>query len=156
MTEWKMKRRILFYDTIENMQKYFDLLLELLRSEDDDFVMEEKKKFSATAKKIEERWDKNLKIAHKVWFIFEAYEDLLNEKISLDEFLATWDITSEKNISWIQESSIDVLNWIIEWKNNDENTLFILDSISFVSLANNDKKIIQEWAKSHNCELVFC
>lgn len=138
------------------MQKYFDLLLELLRPDDDDFVLEEKKKLSATAKKLEERWDKILKIAHKVWFIFEAYEDLLNEKISLDEFLATWDITSEKNISWIQESSIDVLNWITQWKNNDENTLFILDSISFASLANNDKKIIQEWAKNHNCELVFC
>ena len=138
------------------MQKYFDLLLELLRPEDDDFVIEEKKKLSATAKKLEERWDKNLKIAHKVWFIFEAYEDLLNEKVTLDEFLTTWDITSKKNISWIHESSIDVLNWIIGWKNNDENMLYILDSISFATLTNNDKKIIQDWAKNHNCELVFC
>ena len=138
------------------MQKYFDLLLELLQPEDDDFVIEEKKKLSATAKKIEERWNKNLKIAHKVWFIFEAYEDLLNEKITLDEFLATWDITSERNISKISESSIQVLNWIIEWRNDDENTLFILDSISFASLANNDKKIIQDWVKNNNCELVFC
>ena len=140
------------------MQKYFDLLLELLRPEDDDFVIEEKKKLSATAKKLEERWDKNLKIAHKVWFIFEAYEDLLSEKITLDEFLATWDITSKKNISWNQESSIDILNWIIEWRNDDddENTIFILDSISFASLANNDKKIIQDWVKNNNCELVFC
>ena len=138
------------------MQKYFDLLLELLRPEDDDFVMEEKKKLSATAKKLEERWDKNLKIAHKVWFIFEAYEDLLNEKISLDEFLATWDITSERNISKPNESSIKVLNWIIEWKNNDENSLFILDSISFASLAKKDKETIQNRAKNHNCELIFC
>lgn len=138
------------------MQKYFDLLLELLRSEDDDFIIEEKKKLSATAKKLEERWNKNLKIAHKVWFIFEVYEDLLNEKISLDDFLATWDITSDRNISKSKESSIYVLNWIIEWKNNDENTLFILDSISFASLANNNKKIIQDWAKNHNCELIFC
>ena len=137
------------------MQKYFNLLLELLRPEDDDFVMEEKKKLSATAKKMEEKWDKNLKIAHKVWFIFEAYEDLLNEKISLDDFLATWDITSDRNISKSKESSINILNWIIEWKNNDENTLFILDSISFASLANN-KKTIQDWAKNHNCELIFC
>ena len=138
------------------MQKYFDLLLELLRPEDDDFVMEEKKKLSATAKKLEERWDKNLKIAHKVWFIFEAYEDLLNEKISLDEFLATGDITSERNISEPSESSIEILNWIIEWKNDDENTLFILDSISFASLAKKDKETIQNRAKNHNCELVFC
>ena len=138
------------------MQKYFDLLLELLRPEDDDFVIEEKKKLSATAKKLEERWNKNLKIAHKVWFIFEAYEDLLNEKITLDEFLATWDITSERNISKPSESSIEVLNWIIEWKNEDKNTLFILDSISFASLAKKDKETIQNRAKDHNCELVFC
>ena len=138
------------------MQKYFDLLLELLRPEDDDFIIEEKKKLSAAAKKIEERWNKNLKIAHKVWFIFEAYEDLLNEKISLDDFLATWDITSKRNISKTNKSSIEVLNWIIQWENNDENTLFILDSISFWILANNDKKTIQEWTKNHNCELVFC
>jgi len=138
------------------MQKYFDLLLELLRPEDDDFVMEEKKKLSATAKKLEERWNKNLKIAHKVWFIFEAYEDLLNEKITLDEFLATWDITSERNISKPSSSSIEALNWIIEWKNEDENTLFILDSISFASLAKKDKETIQNRAKDHNCELVFC
>jgi len=138
------------------MQKYFDLLLELIRPDNDDFVLEEKKKLSATAKKLEERWDKNLKIAHKVWFIFEAYENLLNEKISLDEFLATWDITSERNISKSNEFSIDVINWIIQWKNKDENTLFILDSISFACLANNDKNTIQEWAKNHSCEIVFC
>ena len=155
MTGRKVKRRILFYDKII-MQKYFDLLLELLRPEDDDFIIEEKKKLSATAKKLEERWDKNLRIAHKVWFIFEAYEDLLNEKITLDEFLATWDITSERNISKPTKSSIKVINWIIEWKNNDENTLFILDSISFVSLAKKDKETIQNRAKNHNCELVFC
>ena len=137
------------------MQKYFDLLLELLRPEDDDFVMEEKKRLSATAKKLEERWNKNLKIAHKVWFIFKAYEDLLNEKITLDDFLATWDITSDRNISKSKESSIYVLNWIIEWKNNDENTLFILDSISFASLAKKDKETIQNRAKQNNCELVF-
>lgn len=138
------------------MQKYFDLLLELLRPEDDDFILEEKKKLSATAKKLEERWDKNLRIAHKVWFIFEAYENLLNEKITLDEFLATWDITSKKNISKTNESSIEILNWIIKWKNDYENALFILDNISFARLANNDKKIIQDWAKNYSCELVFC
>lgn len=138
------------------MQKYFDLLLELLRPEEDDFVIEEKKKLSAAAKKIGEKWDKNMKIAHKVWFIFEAYEDLLNEKISLDEFLATWDITSKENISKTNESSIEVLNWIIQWKKDDDNTLFILDSISFWTLSNNDKKMIQDRAKNHNCELVFC
>lgn len=139
------------------MQKYFDLLLELLRPDDDDFVLEEKKKLSAAAHKLEERWNKNLKIAHKVWFIFESYEDLLSDKISLDNFLATWDITSTKKLHNENESSIDVLNSIINWSiKADDNTLFILDSISFWILVNNDKKVIQDRAKNHNCEFVFC
>lgn len=139
------------------MQKYFDLLLELLWPEDDELILDEKKKFSATAKKIEERWDKNLKISHKVWFIFEAYEELLNDGISLDEFLATWDITSEDKLNMNGESSIDVLNWMISWNLDiQDNILFVLDSVSFAVLSGSDKKIIQNWAKNHNCELVFC
>lgn len=139
------------------MQKYFDLLLELLRPENDDFVLEEKKKLSTTAKKLEKRWNKNLKIAHKIWFIFEAYDDLLNDKISLDNFLATWDITSTKKLGANTKTSLDIVNSIIKWDMEDENnTLFILDGISFWSLSNNDKKIIQYWAKTHNCELIFC
>ena len=139
------------------MQKYFDLLLELLRPENDDLILDEKKKLSTSAKKLEERWDKNLKIVHKVWFLFDAYDDLLNDKISLDNFLATWDITSTKKLNTNTKTSLDILNSIIEWDmENKNNTLFILDAISFWSLANNDKKIIQEWAKNHNSELIFC
>ncbi len=137
------------------MQKYFDLLLELLWPEDDDFMLEEKKKWSAAAKKMEERWNKKLQVVHKIWFIFEAYEDLLNGKISLDEFLVIWDITSKKNISKSDKSSINMLNEIIQWK-NDENTLYILDSINFATLSNDDKIVIQDRAKNHNSELVFC
>jgi len=139
------------------MQKYFDLLLELLRPENYDLILDEKKKLSTSAKKLEERWDKNLKIAHKIWFLFDAYDDLLNDKVSLDNFLATWDITSTKRLSTNTKTSLDILNSIIEWDmENENNTLFILDAISFWSLANNDKKIIQEWAKNHNSELIFC
>lgn len=139
------------------MQKYFDLLLELLRPENDDLILDEKKKLSTSAKKLEERWDKNLKIMHRVWFLFDAYDDLLNDKISLDDFLATWDITSNKKLNTNTKTSLNILNSIIEWDmENENNTLFILDAISFWSLANNDKKIIQEWAKNHNSELIFC
>ena len=139
------------------MLKYFDLLLELLRPEDDEFIIEEKKKLSATAKKLEEKWDKNLKIFHKYWFIFKAYNDLLNERISLDEFLATWDITSSRKIYENDESSLSIINKIIDWKINwDDNTLLILDSFSFLSLSDNDKKIVQKRTKEHNNEIVFC
>lgn len=139
------------------MQKYFDLLLELLRPEEDDFMMDEKKKLSAVWEKIENRWDRNLRIAHKYSFLFNAYDDLVNDKISLDEFLATWDITSKRKLQMNNESSIDVVNSIIKWEiKESDNTLFILDSISLLNLSDPDKKIVQNRAKDHNCELVFC
>ena len=139
------------------MQKYFDLLLELLRPEDDESTIEEKKKLSAASKKIEGRWNKKLIIAHKQGFIFRAYEDLLNEKISLDDFLTTWDITSTRKIYENDESSLSIINKIINWKMNwHDNTLFILDSISFLALSDNDKKIIQKRTKEHNSEIILC
>ena len=139
------------------MQKYFDLLLELLRPQDDELIVEERNKLSAAANKLEEKWTKNLKIFHKYWFIFKAYEDLLNEKIQLDEFLATWDITSNRKIYENDESSLSIINKIINWKLNwDNNTLFILDTISFLVLSDNDKKIVQKRSKEHNNEIIFC
>lgn len=139
------------------MQKYFDLLLELLRPDKDDFMIEEKKKLSTVWKKIEERGNRNLKIFHKYKFLFDAYDKLLNEKISLDEFLATWDITSQNKLLSNDLSSITTINSIIAWNiKNEENTLFILDSISFLNLSDSDKKNIQNRAKKHNCELIFC
>ena len=138
------------------MQKYFDLLLELLRPEDDDFAIEEKRKLSAAAKKMEERWNKKLRIVHKTRFIFEAYKELLNERITLDEFLSTWDITNSKIIQNNNESSLSIIHKIIDWKIKENDTLFILDSISFWTLSNNNKEIIQNRTKKHNCELVFC
>lgn len=139
------------------MLKYFELLLELLRPEDDDFIAEEKKQLLAAWKKLEERWDKDIKIHHRYRFIFSAYDDLIHEKISLDEFLATWDITSNKNLNNNNESSISVIDSIIDWSiKNFDNTMFILDTISFWSLSDNDKKTVQNWVKNHNCELIFC
>ncbi len=139
------------------MLKYFELLLELLRPEDDNFVVEGKKQLLSTAQKLEERWDKNLKIHHRYRFIFDAYDDLIHGKISLDEFLTTWDITSNKNLNKNSESSIPVINSIIDGVlKNADNTLFILDTISFWSLSDKDKKAVQSWTKDHNCELVFC
>ena len=139
------------------MLKYFELLLELLRPEDDDFVAEEKKQLLAAWKKLKDRWDKGLRIHHRYRFIFSAYDDLIHEKISLDEFLATWDITSNKNLNNNSESSISVINSMINWNiKESDNTMFILDTISFWSLSDNDKKTVQNWVKDHNCELVFC
>jgi hypothetical protein len=82
---------------------------------------------------------------------------LINERISLDEFLATGDITSTRKLDTDKKTSISIISSIVDGTTDDyDNTLFILDSISFLSLADNEKKIVQSWAKSHNCAFVFC
>ncbi len=138
------------------MQELFKLLLDLLRHDDDIDEIKEKEKLIAVANKIENRWERNLEIAHKYWFIFQAYDDLVNKKISIEEFISTWDITSSHKIAPKETSSIDTLNTIIDWSNNNKDSLFILDAISFDILAEHDKKNIQNRAKEHNSELIFC
>ena len=138
------------------MQELFKLLLDLLRHDDDIDEIKEKEKLIAVANKIENRWERNLEIAHKYWFIFQAYDDLVNKKISIEEFISTWDITNSHKIAPKETSSIDTLNTIIDWSNNSKDSLFILDAISFDILAEHDKKNIQNRAKEHNSELIFC
>lgn len=143
------------------MLKYFELLLELLRTDDDPDVINMKKNFLAAWQKIEERWDRNLQIFHKCGFVFSAYDALLQWKLSLDEFLATWDITSKNTIfnNWTQ-SAIEFLTNIINWNTkelwNIENTLFIMDTISFLTLSNNEKEIVKNRTKNNNSEIIFC
>lgn len=144
------------------MQKYLQLLLELLWSEDDEDVMIMKKNFLAVWEKLEGRGNRDLKIFHRAWFVFFAYDKLLSEKITLDEFLAIWDVTSGNKLldSIWEYDSLSFLNKIIAWdfdNNFDyQNTLFILDLLSFISLSDMEQKKIQDWAKSQNSELLFC
>lgn len=139
------------------MQKYLELLIELLRPWDDDFTIQEKKNLLAAGEKIEKKWKRNLKTFHRFGFLFNAYEELLQEKIWLDEFLAIGDITSTKKLTPNDQPSINIVNSIINWTSEiPNNSLVILDSISFWVLSTNDKEKIQIRAKDHNCELIFC
>ena len=144
------------------MQKYLQLLLELLRPEDDEEVVAMKENFLAVGAKIEGRWDKKLKIFHRDWFVFYAYDVLLSGELSLDEFLATWDVTSKSRLLhniWDYDSSSflsDIIAWDFDGKSDYQNTLYVLDLISFISLSDVNQKKIQDWAKKQNSELLFC
>lgn len=139
------------------MQKYLELLIELLRPDDDPNIVNMKKNYLAAWTKIGQRWDRSLEIFHKVWFIFSAYDELLPWKISLDEFLATGDITSNRKIfPNNRKSSLEVLHSIIDWKEAYTNTLIIFDLISFLTFSDNEKQVIQNRAKTNNNELIFC
>lgn len=139
------------------MIKYLELLLELLWTSDDEESVELRKLYLSVWKKQEERWNMSLKVCHKIWYVFSAYDDLWNDRISLDEFLSVWDITSQRKIISEDISSIDFLDKIIKKEKIDmKNTLIILDSVSFVALSDSEKNIVQQWTKENNNEMVLC
>ena len=67
------------------MIEKFELLLDLLNIEDKIYYIQ-------AAKQIEKKNHKRLKTLHKHGFIFELFDDFLDHKISLEEFVKIWDI----------------------------------------------------------------
>lgn len=63
----------------------FELLLDLLYIEDKHYYLE-------AAKQIEKKQHKKIKTLHKHGFLFELFDDFLDHKISLEEFVKIWDI----------------------------------------------------------------
>lgn len=102
------------------MTKYFELLLDLLEIQDRDLYVE-------IAKVIEDNTSKKLKVYHQYFFVFEWYRDLLDWKLSPEEFLKLWDIGSKLRFNHQKPDSISFL------KSNpvlDNDTIYIFDSIS--------------------------
>jgi len=63
----------------------FELLLDLLNIEDKQYYIQ-------AAKQIKKKEHKKLKTLHKYGFVFELFDDFLDHKISLEEFVKIWDI----------------------------------------------------------------
>lgn len=72
----------------------FELLLDLLNIEDKQYYMD-------TAKQIEKKQHKRIKTRHKHGFVFEVYNDFLDHKISLEDFVKIWDIEWWLDISQV-------------------------------------------------------
>ena len=102
------------------MIKYFELLLDLLEISDKDLYIE-------IAKIIEKNTDKKLQVYHQYFFIFEWYRDLLDWKLSTEEFLQLWDIDSKLRFDSEKLDSISYLQTNPDF-NND--TIYIFDSLS--------------------------
>jgi len=102
------------------MIKYFELLLDLLNIEDNWSYVE-------IAKLIEKNKDKDLKVYHQYFFIFEWYRDLLDWKIDTEEFLKIWDIWSRVRFPDDKPDSISLLSSDFT---PDKNTMYIFDSLA--------------------------
>ncbi len=103
------------------MNKYLELVFSLLEIEKDAF--------SDLAQLIEKNPNKKLVISHKYGFIFHAFQDFLNKKISQEEFIQIGDIDSLSYENRI--SSQDVLDSLLyeiqeKWA-CPKNTIFVLD-----------------------------
>ncbi|MFZ2150606.1 MAG: hypothetical protein WAZ12_04215 [Candidatus Absconditicoccaceae bacterium] len=72
----------------------FELLLDLLNIEDKQYYMD-------TAKQIEKKQHKRIKTRHKHGFVFEVYNDFLDHKISLEDFVKIGDIEGGLDISQV-------------------------------------------------------
>lgn len=102
------------------MIKYFELLVDLLNIPKDT-------KYTDIAKVIESNIDKNLQVHHQYFFIFEWYRDLLEWKISQEDFLQLWDIGSKLRFS---DDRVDSITFLQSNPKLDKNTIYIFDSLA--------------------------
>jgi len=102
------------------MTKYFELLLDLLE-------ISPKEDFLKAAKLIEDNRWKNIMVYHQYSPIFYWYMDLLDGKISIEDYLQVWDINS--NILY-DHNKKDSISFIKENNEFLDDTIYILDSIS--------------------------
>lgn len=101
----------------------FELLLDLLDIED-------KNNYIEIAKLIETKKYKNIKTLHKHGFIFELFNDFLDNKISLEEFVKIWDI----------EWWVDIIQLGFDLNSLYTDNVDLADTLFIVSLVNLSRK----------------
>lgn len=133
------------------MTNYLNLLLDLLNLEE-----EERQSFLAIGEIIANHKNKSLTIHHRMGFIFQARSDLLLEKISLEEFLATGDVLSTHPIYPSTTSSLDLLQSSSNLKKIEKDSLLLLDEISFLSLSKHQQDEVQDITEKRGILLLLC
>jgi hypothetical protein len=136
------------------MFKHLALLLDLLNLEE-----EEKQSFLAIGQVIAHHTHKKLIIFHRMGFIFQARYEVLLEKISLEEFLATGDITARRPL-WNREtattSSLDLLQSHTMLTALDSGSILLVDETSFLALAKQEQNEVQDILEQKQMLLLVC
>ena len=102
------------------MTKYFELLLDLLE-------ISPKEDFLKVAKVIEDNRWREIVIYHQYSPVFYGYMDLLDWKISIEDYLQIWDINSNILYDSTKKDSISFIKGNPKLQND---TIYIFDSIS--------------------------
>lgn len=103
------------------MEKYFDLVLELLE-------LEEKEKLKDTALQIknhQEKWD-NISFFHQYDFLFKAWLALCAQEISEEEFVQIGDVDSQFKL--YDENKMNAKGYFNALKNNSfSEDVYVID-----------------------------
>ena len=115
------------------MEKYFNLLLDLLN-------IEQNTNYSKILEIIQKNKDKKIFFYHQYAFIFEWYQKLLNQELSLEEFLQIGDIDSKFKID---SQKIDSISFLQNKPKIDPNSIYIFDSLA-------------QWILSEQKNIYYC
>jgi thymidine kinase len=136
------------------MLKHLDLLLDLLNLEE-----EERQSFLAIGQVIAHHTNKKLLIHHRMGVVFQSRYALLLEKITLEEFLAVGDVSSTRPL-WEKEevkvSSLELLQSQKKLNDLEENSMLLVDEISFLSLDKKEQEEVQELLERKQILLLVC
>ncbi len=135
------------------MTNYFTLLLDLL-----DVSEEEKASFLGIGEIVAHHTNKNLIIHHRMRFIFEAWWEYLHDQISLEEFLATGDVSSHRPL-WKKGaiSSLEFLQGVLCGEREFvSESMILLDEVSLFSLLKEEQEKIITESERNQVLLLLC
>ncbi len=135
------------------MTQYFPLLLNLLELQE-----EEISSFTGISEVIAQHLDNALIIHHRMGFVFEAWWEYLHDQISLEEFLATGDVSSNKALRKGKHlSSFDFLQQLIHQEISFiPGSMVLLDEVSFLSLSKKEQEWILSESENNHVLLLLC
>ena len=132
------------------MEKYFDLVLDLLEIKESSNL----KEIANQLIHENEKWNNVLYIS-RYWFLFDARMSLLNGEILPEDFVQIWDYWSNFDIycDW----SVDIkkkLSDLALWKFSDDVFVIDRDWREFF-LSNDNKKKIEQRINNNNKKILF-
>ena len=132
------------------MEKYFDLVLDLLEIKESNNL----KEIANQLVYENEKWNNVLYIS-RYWFLFDARMSLLNSEIMPEDFVQIWDYWSNFDIycDW----NVDIkkkLSDLALWKFSDDVFVIDRDWREFF-LSNDNKKKIEQRISNNNKKILF-
>ena len=132
------------------MEKYFDLVLDLLEIKESNNL----KEIANQLVYENEKWNNVLYIS-RYWFLFDARMSLLNGEIMPEDFVQIWDYWS--NFDIYGDWNVDIkkkLSDLALWKFSDDVFVIDRDWREFF-LSNDNKKKIEQRINNNNKKILF-